>query len=119
MKNIIKQFIQAVENRDADATAQFFAEDIHFENVPEASVIKGKKAVYEKFKGFFEMTSKIQWNIEREVFSENVAMIERKTHVCFQGKDIVMPIVSVIEITNEKISLFRDYFDAESFAKQL
>lgn len=119
MKNIVKQFIQAVENRDAEGAAKFFADDINFENVPENSVITGKQAVYEKFKGFFEMTSKIQWQIEHELFSDDLAFIERKAHICFQGKNIVMPIVSVIKIVDEKITLFRDYFDSQTFANQL
>lgn len=118
-ENIVKSFMQAVQNRNAEEVEKFFSEHITFENMPAGSVIKGKQAVYEEFKGFFQAASSIRWDIEREVYSGNIAMIERKNHVCFKGKDIVLPMVTIIEVVNDKITVFRDYFDSKSFEKQI
>lgn len=119
IKDTVKAFVNAVEERNADKVASYLAEDVDFENMPEGSTITGKDEVAQQFKNFFGMTSKIKWNIERELYSDNIAMVERKAHICFNDKDIIMPMISVFEVRNNKVTLFRDYFDSETFAKQI
>lgn len=46
-------------------------------------------------------------------------MIERVAYICLKGKDIILPMVSVIEVHQDKITLFRDYFDTQTFANQM
>ncbi len=67
---------------------------------------------------FFAQASHIHWQIERKIIAENTVILERKNHICFNGKNIILPVVSIIEFTNNKVSLFRDYFDALTFSNQ-
>lgn len=116
---IVNNLIKAIENRDAISVGNLLAENISFENIPENSAVNGKKLVQEQFAGFFQKASSIKWEIERKLFVGNIAIIERKNKICFQGKDIVLPMVTVIEVNNNQITLFRDYFDSQTFVKQL
>ncbi len=117
-ETILNAFIKAVQNRDVTEVGKLIAENIIFENMPEQQAIHGRQAVLEKIADFFAQASRIQWQIERKISFDNTVILERKNHICFQGKDIILPVVSVIEFQNDKVSLLRDYFDALTFNNQ-
>lgn len=118
-ENIISNLITSIENRDAEAVGKLLSDDVIFENVPEGSSTIGKEAAQNQFAAFFQKASSIRWDIKRKIISENTAIIERINHICFLGKNIKLPMVTIVEMVNGKIKLFRDYFDAQSFVKQL
>ena len=118
-ETIVKTFIKAIEARNIEQVTALLDDDVAFENIPEGSVVKGREATAEKFAGFFNNASSIDWDIEREIYSGDVAMIERVNRICFNNKDIELPMITVFEVKNGKVTLFRDYFDAQTFAKQV
>jgi limonene-1,2-epoxide hydrolase len=75
--------------------------------------------VFEKFKKFFSLASKVDPRIKNELYSNDTAMIERENHLCFNGKMVVLPVITLFKVENGKVTLFRDYFDANTFMKQI
>lgn len=119
IETIIDNLIAAIESRDAAAVGDLLAEDVSFENIPEGQAIYGRAAAQAQFADFFTKATKIKWIIERKIISGNTAIIERKNNIYFLGKKVLLPMVSVIEVENDQIKLFRDYFDLQTFIKQL
>lgn len=116
---VVTKLIAAIENRDAKAVGILLDDKVIFENVPEGKTINGRANAEAQFKLFFDNTSKIQWDIEQRIISGSLAVIERKNNITFQGKDITLPMVTIMEVQNGKILSFKDYFDSETFAKQM
>lgn len=118
-KNIINNLISAIETRNSEAVGQLLAEDIIFENIPEGNTIYGRQAVQEKFANFFKKASSIRWDIERKIFNDGTVIIEKKNNICLEGKNIILAMVAIIEVRDDKISVFKEYFDSQSLIKQL
>ena len=118
-KTILARLIIAIENRDAEAASDLFADDVIFENVSEGESIHSKTAVKAKFLNFFANVCSIRWHIKRQLFDENIVITELENHLCFQEKKVILPMINIIELNHSKITLFRDYFDGQTLAKQL
>ncbi len=115
---VVTKLVNAIEKRDADAVGALLAENISFENIPSGQIVLGKANTVKEFSGFFEQASDIRWEIERQVVNGNIAMIERINHIKLGDKEIKLPMVTVMEVDNGKVSLFRDYFDVNTFVTQ-
>lgn len=116
---ILNRLISAVESRNAATVAELLADDVVFENISENEATRGKQAVTEKFANFFANVTSIHWDIKRQLINGDIAITELENNLNFQGKKVALPMVNVIEFKHGKIQLFRDYFDAQTFNKQL
>ena len=118
-ETIVKQFLAAMVEKDADQIEALLADDVVFEDVPENSPITGKEAVFEKFKGFFGFVTKLSPKILNEAYTADTAMIERENHLDINGQKVVLPVVTIFKVRDNKVTLFRDYFDGQTFMNQL
>ena len=118
MKKIIDQLIGAFESRDIESLQSILADDVSFENVAENKVINGRLSVCEVLSNFFDKTTSIQWDVHRKIFNEHYIAIERTSKICYQGNNIEIRAVAMIEIKKNKIISFSDYFDAQTFIRQ-
>lgn len=115
---IIDHFIEKIQQRNADALIALMAEDVIFYDIPK-DTHHGISAVHQLFENFFTHAASIDWEIIHKIIQDNVAVIERINHVNIQGKNISLPMVTVIEVVAGKIKVIRDYFDLKSFTDQL
>ena len=122
IETTINLFIEHFQNKDVTAISSLFSDNIVFENVPFGTYVQGKDAVIAEFIGFFSQISSIRWDINRKIIADNIVVIERKGHAIFNfrpDRETVIDMLCIFEVIDNKITLFKDYFDSKSIDKQL
>ncbi len=115
---VVTALIRACEARDLDTVETLVADDIEYDNVPIGKVT-GPDGVRRVLSGgVTEAASEVEWIVHRQVSSGNTVMNERTDRFLVDGRWIEIPIAAVFEVTDGKVSLWRDYFDLETYRNQ-
>lgn len=117
-EQIVRDFIAAWSRLDADAVADFFAEDAIYHNIPMKPVV-GKANIRKVIPGFMRGVTALDFEVRHQVAVGNLVMNERLDHTTMKDKKFSLPVVGVFELENGKIKAWRDYFDLESFNKAM
>ena len=117
-EEVVNALIRACEARDLDAVAELVTDDIEYDNVPIGKVFgpDGVRRVLSA--GVSEAASQVEWVVHRQVSSGNTVMNERTDRFLVDDRWIEIPIAAVFEVRGEQVSLWRDYFDLESYRAQ-
>ena len=117
-KDLIKDFIEAWNNLDLEKVVNFFAEDIFYHNIP-MEPLNGKSEASTFVDGLKDCDS-INWELIAIAEEGNKVLTERLDSFNFKdGRKISIPVMGTFEIENNKIKKWRDYFDLETFQKQM
>lgn len=114
---IVGAFIAAVERRDIDAAMELLDDDIVYDNVP-MPVMEGRDVVRAGLGAFIGGADEIEWVVHRQVESGGTVMNERLDRFRFGDRWLEVPVAGVWEVADGCITLWRDYFDLETFTKQ-
>ena len=96
----VQNQLDAYNARDIEAFAAVFSEDVELYNFPDSPLAKGKEALIETYKGFFENTKDLKSTIEnRKVFGNTVVDVES---ILANGK--TYNIIAIYEVRNGKIA---------------
>ena len=115
---VVTALIRACERRDLDAVVALVSDDIEYDNVPIGKV-HGPEGVRSVLSGgVTQAASEVEWVVHRQVASGDTVMNERTDRFLVDGRWIEIPIAAVFEVTDGRISLWRDYFDLESYRRQ-
>jgi limonene-1,2-epoxide hydrolase len=115
---VVAALVQACQARDLDAVVALVTDDIEYDNVPIGKVF-GPDGVRRVLSGgVTEAAAEVEWVVHRQVSSGNTVMNERTDRFLVDGHWIEIPIAAVFEVTDDKISLWRDYFDVDTYRKQ-
>ena len=110
----IRAFIGALTNRDIEAAAAMVSNDFEYDNVPIGKAY-GADGLRSTLTGFFAMLEEIDWQILRQTSTgdtdHGTVLNERDDRVKIGGTWHSLPVAGVFEIRNDKITLWRDYFD--------
>jgi limonene-1,2-epoxide hydrolase len=106
---MIRDFIDAWERRDAAFILGHFADDAVYHSIP-LSPIVGKESIRE-FVSKFAGVRPGRLEIRHQVASGNVVMNERTDRIFINGRPVTLPICGVFEIENGLIKAWREYFD--------
>jgi limonene-1,2-epoxide hydrolase len=68
--------------------------------------------------GVSEAASEVEWVVHRQVSSGSTVMNERTDRFLVAGRWIEIPIAAVFEVRDGRVSLWRDYFDLETYRLQ-
>jgi limonene-1,2-epoxide hydrolase len=117
-EKIVNDFCQAFERRNLEEIMTYFADDAVYHNMP-MEPAKGKDAIRKTINTFLPMATSIEFKILRSVAAGNVVCNERVDMFNLGGKRVELPVAGVFEVRNGKISLWRDYFDLQSWTKQV
>jgi limonene-1,2-epoxide hydrolase len=114
----VNAFIQALENQNVDAAVALVSDNCEYDNVPMGKVF-GPEAISSMLKPMIEGCSEVAWPVHREAATGNYVFNERtdKFHMPFGWLE--MPVTGVWEVVDGKITLWRDYFDLQTYMKQL
>lgn len=117
---LVTQFCAEWIEPDPAKIAEYFAEDAVYHNIPMEPVI-GRDAIREFVAGFIAAFGGIDFRVHRQVTdggqspnaeeSSGVVMNERIDVFTLNGIVVELPVVGVFEITDGKITTWRDYFD--------
>ncbi len=117
-EEVVTALIRACEARDLDAVEALVTDDIEYDNVPIGKVF-GPEGVRRVLSGgVSEAASQVEWVVHRQVASGNTVMNERTDRFLVDNRWIEIPIAAVFEVRGDRVSLWRDYFDLESYRAQ-
>lgn len=118
-RQVVADFIAAIEAMDVDAAVAVLTEDVSYENMPMDPIV-GRDAVRSTLHGFLAAASDVEWPVRRELVAGNVVVNERLDRFKIGDGWLEIPVAGVFEVTDDGlISLWRDYFDMTTYTTQL
>lgn len=115
---IVNAFIAAIERKDIPATIEMVTDDVSYENMPMNPIV-GPEAMAQTLEGFLSPATEVDWQILRQFEHGNVVVNERLDRFKIGDGWLELPIAGIFEIVDEKISLWRDYFDINTYSTQM
>ena len=113
---IVTEFIRAIERKDVAAAASFVAENISYENMPMAPII-GREAMMATLEVFLAPAERVDWQILRQWEVGRTVINERLDRFEIGDGWLELPLAGIFEVNDDnKISLWRDYFDMGTYA---
>lgn len=114
----VNAFIAAIERRDVEAAISLVTDDVSYENMPMQPIV-GPEAMAATLEMFLSPASEVEWPVLRQVEVGNVVINERLDRFRIGDGWLELPIAGVFEVTDGKISLWRDYFDMATYTGQM
>lgn len=113
----VNAFIAALERNDISAALTFVSDDCEYSNVPISSVT-GPEGIAGILGPLFAQAQAIEWPVQRESVSGSTVFNERLDRFLMPFGWVELPVVGVWEVHEGKITMWRDYFDFQSYLKQ-
>ena len=113
---IIKDFVAAWSNLDADELVGYFSEDGIYYNMP-AQPVQGHEKLKLFIEGFINKWTKTTWEILNIIDEGNVVIVERLDRTEVGDIKVDLPCCGVFEMEEGKIKIWRDYFDMSTYTK--
>jgi limonene-1,2-epoxide hydrolase len=118
-EKVVTEFINAWPRKDIDELLGFFTDDAVYHNIP-LEPAKGKAAIKGVINTFLPMAKSVHFKVLHSASAGNIVFNERvDVFDLGNGKTISLPVAGVFEVTNSKISAWRDYFDMQMYTKQM
>ena len=114
----VDEFIRRIVSMDLDGAAELAAENLEYDNVP-----IGKNHGPEQLKSFLGAMvtgfDEVEFVVHRQTASGTTVMNERTDRFRKGDVWIDLPVAGVFEVTDGRVTLWRDYFDMAMFTSQL
>jgi limonene-1,2-epoxide hydrolase len=114
----VDAFIRAIEAKDLDRALSLVTDDVEYDNVPMPTV-HGADAVRQFLEGFIGGAAEVSWVVHRQAADGPVVFNERTDRFLMDGRWVEIAVAGVWEVHDGRISLWRDYFDLQTFTDQL
>jgi len=116
---IVSTFLKALERKQFDVALQMVSDDVEWDNVPMGKVFgpDGIRGVISS--GITSDADRLEWIVQRQIASGTTVFNERIDRFLVRGTWIEIAVAGIFEVRGDKIILWRDYFDRETFLKQL
>jgi len=115
---VINAMISAIEAKDVDAAVAFMSDDISYENMP-MKPMTGRSMVAKELQGFLAPAQEVDWQIVSEIERDDMVFNERLDRFKINDQWLELPIAGVFKVRDDKIVLWRDYFDMATYSAQL
>ena len=116
-KQVVLDFVDAWNRMDWDAVVAALADDVVYHNIP-MDKIEGKEAAEGFIRGM--NPEAVDWEMISIAEAGNKVLTERIDRFDMPGgKKIDLPVMGTFEIENGKITAWRDYFDLNTYIKQM
>jgi len=117
-EKVVTEFCNAWPRKNVEELLAFFSDDAVYHNIP-MEPARGKAAIKAVINSFLPMSKSIEFKILHTTAAGNVVMNERIDIFDTGSKKISLPVAGVFEVSNGKISAWRDYFDMAMYTKQM
>ncbi len=120
MSNIqlVRDFIAAWNERDADGIASRLAPEAHYVNVG-YNEVTGREAIRTAVGHFLARTDKVDWRIEHIAETAGGTILTERTDIFHvNGHEIRIILMGIFEVGDGLITAWRDYFDTVDYDKQ-
>jgi limonene-1,2-epoxide hydrolase len=114
---VVHDFVAAWNANDMDRVLALMDDNVCYHNMPVAP-LDGRRAVAEYLasKGGFDW---INWKLLAIAVNGDRVLTERVDDFSIGGVEVSLPIMGAFEIQNGKITAWRDYFDMDTYKRQL
>jgi limonene-1,2-epoxide hydrolase len=109
-EEIVRAELAAWSRLDADEIMSYFATDAVWDNVPFGPVT-GHGEIRKAVDGFLGRMTSASMEVLNLVVAGNVVMTERVDHLGIDGRNFDARCMGTFEISGDKITAWRDYFD--------
>ena len=114
---VVTGFLNAFDAGDSDAMRNYLDENCFYHNVP-LEPITGAGAMIEALEGFLQILGPIKVDVLHQSANGNVVMNERiDSFDPPEGKAYGLPLMGIFEVSGDKITSWKDYFDMGMFSK--
>ncbi len=117
-EKVVNAFIAAFDRKDLEGALALVTDDCYYDNVPLGDM-RGRDKMREFLAPIMGGSEPVQFEIVRQAASGNIVMNERIDRFVMNGKSVALPVSGVFEVTDGRISFWRDYFDNGMFMKAL
>lgn len=114
----VTAMIDAFNRMDLDGIVACFAEDAVYHNIP-MEPVQGTAAIRAVLEGFMGAATEVEWEVLNSVSNGGTVLNERVDKFKVNGTWIALPVMGTFEVTNDRITAWRDYFDLNQFQTQM
>ena len=114
-----RKFFAAWAKQDHAAVMELVHDDVEYQNMPFAEIMRGKPAIQAFMSRFGRGMSNIHVDLRNIIESGDVVFHEGVENYERKGKKVALPYAGVFEFKDGKIIGWRDYFDYVTLEKQL
>ena len=117
-EQIIRAFIAAWSNLDADELVEYFTTDGVYHNMP-TQPISGHENLKPFIAAFLSGWDETDWEIVNLLADGDIVMVERMDRTVAGGKPVNLPCFGIFHMRDGKIAEWRDYFDMATYTNAL
>lgn len=116
----ISSFCATWASRNVDALMEFFADDAVYHNIPFDPPSVGKEQIRGTIEMFMTDPEAVEFKVHHQAESADGVVLNERTDT-FQIGDttIALRVMGTFEVTDGKITAWRDYFDMNQYMSQL
>ena len=117
-EKIIADFCDTWRRMNVDEILGYMTDDAVYHNIP-VEPVKGRELIQATLAQFIDISTGAEFEILALAVTGNRVLTERIDRFTINGKRIELPVMGIFEVTGDKISAWRDYFDMQQFVKQM
>ena len=118
--DIINAFIDCWSSKNIDEIMAYFTPDAVYTNIPIDPPNVGTEAIRAAIEGFVGMASEIKFVVHHQAeTSDGTIMNERTDKFLIGEKWVDIAVMGIFELSDGKITAWRDYFDMGQFTDQM
>ena len=118
-EEVVRAEMAALASLDADQIMTYFADDATFLPGFSFPTHSGLEEIRNAVEGFLEVMTKCDIEIVNLAVAGNVVLTERVDRLVYNGKPVDAPGMGAFEVSGDKITAWRDYFDMNQFTTQM
>ena len=117
-EQVVNAFMAAFDRKDLDGALALVTDNCYYDNVPLGDM-RGRDKMREFLAPIMAGNDPVKFEVLRQAAGDKVVMNERIDRFVMNGKQVALPVSGVFEVTDGRISFWRDYFDNGMFMKAL
>ncbi|MGE0822758.1 MAG: limonene-1,2-epoxide hydrolase family protein [Candidatus Binatia bacterium] len=118
-EQVVVEFFKAFDRLDLEGALSCLTEDCVHDDKP-VGIHKGKEEIRQFFVPQMKEMKSFRAELKETLSVGDLVMNERVDWVELQGgKKAAIPVMAAFEIRNGKIAVWRDYYDMNTFFKQI
>ena len=117
-EKVVADFCKSFERKNIDEIMGYFTDDAVYHNMP-MEPARGKDAIRATINSFLPGSDRIEFKILHTASNNNIVFNERMDMFDMGEKRVEVPVAGMFEVRDGKITLWRDYFDLQTYTKQL
>jgi limonene-1,2-epoxide hydrolase len=114
--DVVEAFLDAFAAMNFDLALSFLSDDVEYTNIP-LGTVRGHAGVLEVLEPFFAPIHENEFLLLRRAASGSVVFFERLDRHRLDHGWRELPVNSVFEVHDGKVTVWRDYFDLATAAK--